>query len=134
MTLFIVWAMINASVNATKLISPIVHNPVKKVLASESVTASCESPKGYLECQVYQGVITWKDYEKLSKIIKCESNWNENAINHNKNGSFDMGLFQINTIHKQKASDMFNFKKNIDFGIKLYKSQGVTPWVCRKAL
>ena len=31
-----------------------------------------------------------------SKIIEHESRWNENAIGYNDNGSFDIGLFQLN--------------------------------------
>lgn len=114
-----------------KLISPLA-SPI--VEAKETVRVSCETPKGYLECKVYKGEITWEEHDKLYKIIDCESKWNPNAINtKNKNGTYDRGLFQINSVHKTLTNeDAFNFKKNIDFGIKLFKSQGLKPWVCRK--
>ena len=133
MTLFIMWAIISHTVNSKPLVSP-VYNPIKQAEAKEKEFISCETPKGYLECKAYEGVITWAEHETLSKIIKCESGWNDQALNKNTNGSFDLGLFQINTVHKQKNSDMLNFKKNIDFGIKLFKKQGVAPWVCSRII
>jgi len=114
------------------LISPVVQGIVPEVKAQYSV--SCEDPKGYLECQVYKGIIDWNDHSKLSKIIQCESKCNPNAFNVNKNGSVDRGLFQINTVHKLLNEDAFNFKKNIDYGIKLYKQSGTSPWVCARIL
>lgn len=135
MALVTVWAVINRQVNKGGLVDPRVSHVVTQVMASEPVVISCEDPKGYLECAVYQGKITWKDHDKLSKIIECESKWNSNAINVNKNGSIDRGIFQINSVHKSlKNEDAFNFKKNIDFGIEMYKKQGVRPWVCSKIL
>ena len=133
MALIIVWALISKFVNRDPLISPIVINPVKQVYA-ESI--SCENPKGYLECKVYAGVITWEDHEKLSKIIDCESKWNPNALGVNKSGSVDRGIFQINNRFHPKLTNeqAFDFKKNIDYGIKLYKAQGVNPWTCKYVL
>jgi len=113
------------------LISPLVIGPTQVMAKEPEVVVRCEAgPKEYLECQVYQGKISWEDHAKLSKIIKCESGWNPEVLNKNKNGTFDSGLFQVNDVHKQKRYEMLDFKKNIDFGIKLYKKQGVTPWVC----
>lgn len=116
-------------VNKEPLISPQVLNPVKEVQAKEFI--SCETPKGYLECKVYSGEITWEEYDLLSRIIKCESGWNPEAINtKNKNGTYDRGLFQSNSVHIKTLSndDAFNFKKNIDWGIRLFKKQGTSPW------
>jgi hypothetical protein len=120
-----------------ELISPLsgIEMAVEPVVAKETVKISCEDPAGYLECQVYQGKISWKDHEKLDKIAMCESRYNENAINVNKNGSVDRGVFQINSVHKGLTNvDAFNFKKNIDFAIEMYKKQGVRPWVCARLL
>lgn len=136
MGIVVAWAVINNIVNSGDLVSPAVKESftVKQLEAKEEVTVSCESPKGFLECQVYQGKITWEDHDKLSQIIKCESGWNPEALNKNTNGTFDLGLFQINTVHKVSRLEMLDYKKNIEYGIKLYKKQGVTPWVCARKL
>lgn len=135
MVLFVVWTLINHAVNSKPLISPVYAPIVKQIQASERVYISCETPEGYLECQVYNGNITWQEHDRLAKIIKCESGWNPDAHHVNTNGSVDRGLFQINSIHKTISNqDSYDFKKNIDFGIKLFKRQGYTPWVCNKKI
>jgi len=120
-----------------KLVSPIEGiSMAPTVIYAKEEVISCENPKGYLECQVYKGIITWAEHNKLTKIIQCESGWRTDAINKNNNGTFDLGLFQINTVHGKKISraDALDFKKNIDFGIKLFKEQGLRPWVCARKL
>lgn len=59
-------------------------------------------------------------------IAMAESHCRKDAINHNKNGSIDEGVFQINSIHKQ--SNMMDYKKNISYAYRLYKGQGWRPW------
>ncbi len=53
-------------------------------------------------------------------IAKQESNFNPHAVNKNKNGTYDMGLMQINSIHLKmldkegiKAKDLFNPETNV---------------------
>ncbi len=113
------------------LISPVAEVVPQAYAKEPEVKISCDNPKGYLECQVYKGIITWDQHDKISKIINCESRWDPNAINtKNKNGTYDRGLFQSNSIHMKALSneDAFNYKKNIDWGIKLFKKQGTSPW------
>lgn len=131
MTLFTVWALINFWNNQNPLVSPVVINPVKQVYA-ESV--SCENPKGYLECQAYAGKITWEQHDRISKIINCESRWNPDAYHVNKNGTVDLGLVQINSIHKNISNhDKLDFKKAIDWMIaKINKDGGYGAWVCSR--
>ncbi len=59
----------------------------------------------------------------LQSIAKVESNFNPNAVNLNTNGSVDIGIMQINTIHLPllsqfgiKQKDLFNPRININFG------------------
>lgn len=135
MALMVIWAVINKWVNRNPLISPLVLNPVKQVQAKEKEFISCENPKGYLNCQAYQGNITWAEHDRLYKIIECESKWNPEAMNtKNKNGSYDMGLLQINSIHKNISnSDKLNYKKSIDWAIKKFKRDGnFNAWVCNR--
>lgn len=118
------------------LISPLSLEPAP-VYAKEKFIVSCEDPKGYLECQVYKGIITWDQHDKISKIIQCESNWNPNAINtKNSNGTWDGGLVQINSIHKNISNaDKFDFKKSIDWMIaKIKRDKGYSAWSCARRL
>ncbi|OCR99532.1 hypothetical protein A9K75_06585 [Campylobacter fetus subsp. testudinum] len=60
----------------------------------------------------------------LWAIAKQESNFNPKVINKNKNGSIDIGLMQVNSIHldnlaKFGIQDLFDPKINIDVGAKI---------------
>jgi soluble lytic murein transglycosylase-like protein len=132
MALFVIWALINNCVHKTPLVSPVVLNPVKNVYAE---AISCENPKGYLECKAYAGEITWKEYDRIYKIIQCESGWNPEAVNiKNKNGSWDRGLVQINSVHKDISNaDAFDYEKAIDWMIKkMHKDGNLNAWVCNR--
>lgn len=68
-------------------------------------------------------------YRSLSKIIKCESGWNDEAISK----THDYGLLQINNCWLPKARAMNldpvgNWKDNIDFGVYLVENGGATHW------
>ena len=133
MSLFVIYALTSRWVNRDPLVSPVVLNPVTQVMASEFI--SCENPKGYLECQVYAGKITWAQHDRIAKIIQCESKWNPDAVNtKNKNGSYDMGLLQINSIHKNISNaDKLDYKKSIDWAIKkMHKDGNLNAWVCNR--
>lgn len=75
-----------------------------------------------------------KDYEILSKVITCESNFKANALHFNTNGTTDVGLFQINDIHGLSVEDRLSPQKNIEYGVKLYAEQGLAPWVCARIM
>lgn len=135
MALITVWAVINRQVNKGGLVDPRVSHVVTQVMANEPVVISCEDPKGYLECQVYNGKITWAEHDRIAKVINCESKWNPEAINVNKNGTIDTGLVQRNSIHSKTLStkDSFDYKKSIDWMInKMHKDGGLNAWVCNR--
>lgn len=56
-------------------------------------------PKVIHSCRVIMDEyhISWKDKALLCSVIEGESNFNIRAINHNKNGSSDYGLVQMNS-------------------------------------
>lgn len=67
--------------------------------------------------------------ELLWGIAKTESNFNAKAYNKNKNGTFDIGLMQINSIHRAKLleqnldiDDLYEPETNIKFGAKILRS------------
>lgn len=76
-----------------------------------------------------------KLFSKAVKVAWCESRLNATALNHNRNGSVDHGLFQINDggtlqglgISRSAALDP---RKNARAAFKLYQDRGWQPWVC----
>ena len=75
-------------------------------------------------------------YEAYS-IIQCESNWNPDAMNlANTNGSNDMGLWQINSIHKDISNiDKLDYIKSTKWAIaKRLNDENYSAWVCSRKL
>lgn len=65
----------------------------------------------------------------MVRIAKCESGYRTDAMNKNNNGTFDRGIYQLNSIHKDISNeDAFNFEKNIRYAWNMQTKQGTTPW------
>lgn len=61
------------------------------------------------------------DPKILYSIAKIESNFNPNAVNKNSNGSIDMGVMQINSVHlKELEKRGFNKEHLFDPKINIY--------------
>jgi hypothetical protein len=74
------------------------------------------------------------DCKMALAIASAESGLKCNAININTNGTVDLGVFQLNSIHLQKEGDwtvanMGDCYKNVDLAYELWLEQGWTPWV-----
>jgi len=56
----------------------------------------------------------------------------EGAFNANANGTIDVGIFQINSIHFNKEGcslkEVSDAYKNVDCAYEIYKQSGWTPW------
>ena len=65
----------------------------------------------------------------LLAIMRIESGFNPRAINHNKNGSIDRGLCQLNsnTFPNLKVKDFYNAEVNIKHGV------GFLDWCLKKS-
>lgn len=82
-------------------------------------------------------------YPVLDRIAKCESNnshYDKNGqvmLRGNRNGSVDVGRFQLNSIWFSKATelglDLTKEKDNEEFAIYLYKTYGTEPWIFSKS-
>ena len=74
-----------------------------------------------------------EDYKIAIAIAKSESGLREGAFNINSNGTIDVGIFQINSVHFNKEfctlKDVSTIKGNIDCAYELYKASGWNPWV-----
>lgn len=94
-----------------------------------------EQPKtGKEQIVAYIYEVFGKDADNAIKVLECENRGlKENAINHNRNGSTDHGIFQINSIHlkgKAKGKDLNNYRDNIDVAKKIFDDRGWTAWTC----
>lgn len=71
------------------------------------------------------------------RIIKCESNFDENARNYNAKVGVDIGYFQLNSYywegHMRKLGwNIYNPVQNLEAGFWLLSKQGSQPWVWSK--
>lgn len=61
-------------------------------------------------------------------VAKAESGLNPMTTNRNSNGTRDIGLFQINSVHGEDDLEMFDVDKNLVAARKIYDKQGITAW------
>lgn len=66
-------------------------------------------------------------------IAKAESKLNPHALNRaNRNGSVDIGIFQINSIHGYDEEYLKNEDNNLIIARKIYDKQGLNAWSAYK--
>lgn len=84
------------------------------------------------EIEQYICEVFGDEYENAMEVLSCENKGlNHLAINDaNSNGSTDVGIFQINSIHGFTVEEMQDYKKNVDFAYKLMKRDGWSAWAC----
>lgn len=71
------------------------------------------------------------------RIATCESSNNEIALNYNTNGTWDLGVFQDNTVHATNLTDyihdMLYYQTNIQEAHSLFVAAGGwSPWYSSK--
>ena len=115
----------------SKLASPVVAQESVTVTATPIPTVKPipTDIRGYIKYKF--GEI---DGERAIKMLEdCENrDLGLTRINWNGNGSYDYGLFQINSIHGYTKEQLSDSKFNTDVAYKLYKSAGYSfrPWTC----
>lgn len=70
------------------------------------------------------------DIELMVSIALAESHCRADADNTGTNydGSYDIGVFQINSVHGKSREDMMDYKQNIAYAYELYQGQGLRAW------
>lgn len=70
----------------------------------------------------------------MVEVARCESGLNHLADRNNLN--VDVGLFQINQVHKARLAqlglDRRNLQDNLTYASMLYKESGLRPWYMSK--
>ena len=101
---------------------------VKTVLASEYKVTEMEVIKMIVsEFEEFGSRVVTQALD----IAYCESKYNANAVHVNKNGTRDVGVFQINSIHGYPEYQLKAAWENINIAKQMYKKSGWRPWVCR---
>ena len=75
--------------------------------------------------------------EAIKLVGECEnSTFDQSRTNHNRNGSIDYGIFQINSIHTKKRGRKFiyDWRENVKVAKQIYDEQGWRPWSCAYVL
>jgi hypothetical protein len=61
-------------------------------------------------------------------VAKAESSLNPQAVNQNRNGTRDIGIFQINDSHGWSENERFDWQQNIMMAKELRDRYGWTAW------
>jgi len=105
-----------------------VYKIVKVVEVKPVIAYDPPEPIAYIRLRGEQMGLKNSEIMALIRVAKCESGMRPEAVNFNTNRSWDAGIFQINSIHKQKLSAMLDYPQNIEYALKMYQKQGLTPW------
>jgi len=111
-------------------ISPLAVEEVeaKSRVQPDDSTASIPQPEGTIEKEIYE-VFGEEEYKNALKVFTCESGLNPEAVGKNSNGTFDVGLSQINSIHGIKAKWLKNPAIAIRVAKQLFDEHGGWgPW------
>ena len=71
--------------------------------------------------------------DAITIVNKCEnSTFDQSRTNHNRNGTIDYGVFQINDIHTARYGEAFktDWKANVDVAYQIFQDRGWTAWSC----
>lgn len=90
------------------------------------------SSQNFGRCEEFREIV--EKYPWNSKIMlaiaRAESGCNPKSDNSglNTDGTYDYGLFQINSVHGHSRSILANPAKNTEIAFKIWQSQGYRAW------
>jgi len=67
--------------------------------------------------------------ETMIAIAKAESSFRADAVNVNRNGTKDCGVFQVNEIHGYDCEWLKDIDNNLLAAREVYEKQGLTAWM-----
>jgi len=86
-----------------------------------------------IESKIVSYSITYGvDPDTSLRIAFAESSFREKVINYNANGSNDMGVFQINSIHGVPDTCRLDADCNIEWAVKEIQKNGTGAWYSSK--
>lgn len=107
--------------------------PIEGESATSGLVVAQNEPKLTIEQEVLALIVeAGLNPYKAWSIIDCESSWRADAIGVNTNGTYDRGLWQINSIHKNiNNTDAMNYIKATKWAIeKRLHDKNWSAWSC----
>ena len=128
------FAVLTAVKQFTALVGDITIAPVNAYMVS-TISPACGSisveENLWVELDIYN--LTLQEKIKAVSIVNCESRFDLLAIGVNKNGTKDLGLWQINDIHKLDRACAFDLECATNWAVNKYHKDGNwSAWVCAK--
>jgi hypothetical protein len=110
-----------------------IHLFYEYATASQETEIRSLTPLETYKIELYTQLnFNYKNYRLLTRVIKCESNWNEMAYNAKSN---DYGLFQINYKTWNNTAIKLGYENytdywydNISLGVWIFKNSGIQNW------
>jgi hypothetical protein len=119
--------IVEASPTPTSTPTP---SPTSAQVMPAPVATDPESGEGKIEEMIREHF--GEHAEDAFKILECENKtWNPKAVNHNRNGTQDLGLFQLNNAY-WGGEENFDPETNIKKARMIFDRAGErwTPWTC----
>lgn len=123
-------AHIGAYVFGTSTLESPKHPQIEVLAAEPTIELSMED---WVKIEASSRGLKW---EEVWSLIQCESSWTPDAINVNTNGSYDLGLWQWNSIHTHLTTECkldYQCATNEAFN-KRIKEGNWSAWVCADIL
>lgn len=104
---------------------------VRKV--EDNLNPTLDQIKNYVRVEAKKAGLNPNEVEA---IINCESRWITDAKGVNRNGSYDLGLWQINSIHKNITdAEKLDYKAATKWAIeKRLRDGNWSAWYCARRL
>ena len=87
-----------------------------------------DEAKEYIRAEAEKAGIVHVDI--LLKTISCESKFNQLTANKNTNGTWDKGIWMINSIHKVPDECAYDLECSTKWAMQKIKERKFSPWVC----
>jgi len=116
---------------AIKVVEAFGNTTINKVEDTPDPTTN--DIKAYVLAEIKKAGLNAREAEAL---IFCESKWDDQAKGYNRNGSYDLGLWQINSIHKDISDiDKLDYKTATKWAIAKRLDDGNwSAWYCSRRI
>jgi hypothetical protein len=104
------------------------------IVLEKEVPVEIPVPRLPENVEEYVRAVFGKEANNALKVFRCESGLKASAKGTNKNGSTDVGIAQINSVHGIREKWLKNYKINILVAHQLWEEQGWGPWVCSRKM
>ena len=83
------------------------------------------------EIKAYIKEVFGDQADNAYKVLACENGrLNPSARGMNTNGTSDVGIFQINSVHGVPEAYLKDWRTNVDIAYQIYKGSGWGAWSC----